>query len=165
MLSPNDLIEIRKIAALAAVFSSEDFRKATEAHAERFNKIEEVHKEKLRRYTEQQQFEINNLRLTLKEEENKLKASEQANNDAAQKLAQDKVAFGIKCKEQEANFNKREVALHTAEEVRARQDKQTAERLADVVQREKRAEEMEQQYLANSRALQERLNKLRALTT
>lgn len=164
MLNPSDLIEMRKIAAMAAVFSSEDFRKATEVHAEKYAKLEEAHKEKLRSWTEQQKTEIYNLRQGVLEEENKLRAIEQANKEATRKLEQEKLAFETKYKDREAKLSKQEVTLHDAIAVQTLQDTRTAERLAKVVQREKRAAEIEQQCLADNRALQTRLDKLRALT-
>lgn len=164
MLNPSDLIEIRKIAAMAAVFSSEDFRKATEVHAEKFTALEAAHKEKLLRWTEQQKQEIYALRQAVLEEENKLRTIEQTNKDANRKLEQAKEEFKRISSEREATISAQEIRLHKAGEAQALQDRCTAERLTEVVQREKRAAEIEQQFLANNRALKERLNQLRAIT-
>ena len=164
MLNPHDLVELYKIATMASTFSKEDFRKAVESDVVKYEAKEAAHKEKLLRMTEIQKQEIQRLRQNVLDDENRVKLIEQANNKAAEKLAQERTEFAAKCKEREAVLNKQELTLHNAVEAQKRQDKNTAERLADVIQREKRAEEMEQQYLADHRALKERLDKLRAIT-
>lgn len=163
MLSPNELIEIYKIAAMAALFTSEDFRKSVDAHVKRFEQIEAQHKTNLARQLELHKHTLETQRVALQNEQEAWKRVQQEHTETQEKWDAEKQKIKKQHAEIESNLQQRTQAIHTRETHLAAQAAELVKNQTDIVNKAARLREATAALDQERRDMQTKLGKLKDL--
>lgn len=163
MLSPNELVELYKIASLASVFTSEDFRKAVDAHVKRFEQIEAQHKTNLARQLEIHKHTIETQRVALQNEQEAWKRVQQDHREAQEKWENDKQQIKKQHAETESNLQQRTQVIHTRENQLAAQVVELTKTQTDLIEKAARLREATAALDRERRDMQAKLGKLKDL--
>ena len=161
MLSAQDLIDIRNIAVAAALFTNEDFIKATEVHSKKLELLEKQHKVTMERLTETNRIAIENNRNKLQAEEVVLRKQQQIHKDEIALLEKQKIDFQNRCSGIEADLQKRTQELVTRDEsLKADANRQRIKGV-ELVAKEAQLRAMEEQLNQERLAIQAKLTRLK----
>ena len=163
MLSPNDLIEVYKIAAMAAVFTSEDFRKSVDAHVKRFEQIEAQHKINLARQSELQVHALDVQRAALQDERDALKVAQQTQQEIQEKWEREKQKIQDKHTALTSNLSQRAQELQVREMQVATQATDLSKRQSEMLAKEAQLRDAAAALAQERREMQLKLGKLKDL--
>lgn len=163
MLSPHDLIEVYKIAAMASVFSSADFRKAVEEHVKRFEQIEAQHKANLARQLEVHKNSMEAQRLTVHKEKETWQSVKQVGQEIQEKWVKEQQNIKDQHAKAQAALQERIQETQRREVQLASQEAALARQHTVMLTKEAQLREAAEQLTQERREIQVKLGKLKDL--
>lgn len=163
MLTPQDLIEIRKIAVAATLFTNADFIKATEEHAKKLEQLELAHRGNMARQVEATRLTVDNLKATIHNEQEAWRITKAEQQVSLVDLDKEKTKFKEQCEIKLNELAKRTQEVVDREMGVLRQENNLKHRHEEMLQKEAQIRHTAEQLNQERRAIQEKLLKLKNL--
>lgn len=163
MLTPQDLIEIRKIAVAATLFTNADYIKATEEHAKKLEQLELAHRGNLARQVESTRLTTDNLRAAIHKEQEAWRITKAEQQASLVDLDKERKTFKEQCETKLNELAKLTQEVMDREAGVVRQEKDLKRRHEEMLQKEAQVRTTAETLNQERRAIQEKLLKLKNL--